>query len=76
MKAKDWIIKRGIKPDKAFGKEVLPASSAYDLMDLFAEEKTNELFKMVLRLKEICEGEVEEFNIPELNDLIDKQQKK
>jgi len=50
-------------------KEELPL--IYKAMSLFAAEKTHELLKMVVKLKEICESEIPEFNIPELNAIID-----
>ena len=34
------------------------------------KDQTNRLLKMLVHLKEICENEIPEFNIPELNELI------
>lgn len=34
------------------------------------KDQTNRLLKMLVHLKEICENEVPEFNIPELNQII------
>jgi hypothetical protein len=72
MKAKNWIIEKKIKLSKSHGEEILPVDYACNLMDLFAAEKTHELLKMVVKLKEICESEIPEFNIPELNELINE----
>jgi hypothetical protein len=73
MKAKSWIKEKKIKLSKSHGEEILPVDYACNLMDLFAAEKTHELLKMVVKLKEICESEIPEFNIPELNDLINDE---
>lgn len=70
MKAKNWITEKKIKLSKSHGEEILPLDYACNLMDLFADEKTHELLKMIIKLKEICESEIPEFNIPELNKLI------
>lgn len=72
MKAKEWIVEKKFKLSKSHGEEILPVDYACRLMDLFAAEKTQELLKMVVKLKEICESEIPEFNIPELNELIDE----
>lgn len=72
MTAKDWIIEKKMKLSKSHGEEILPVGYACRLMDLFAAEKTHELLKMVVKLKEICESEIPEFNIPELNELINE----
>ena len=70
MKAKNWIAEKKIKLSKSHGEEILPVDYACEIMDLFAAEKNHELMKMIVKLKEICESEIPEFNIPELNELI------
>ena len=76
MKAKNWIIEKKIKLTKVYGEKILPVDYACGLMDLFAAEKTKELLKMVVKLKEICENEIPEFNIPELNEIINEENSK
>lgn len=71
MKAKNWILENKIKLSKSHGEEILPVDYACNLMDIFAAEKTHEMLKMIVKLKDICESEIPEFNIPELNKLIE-----
>lgn len=70
MKAKKWIEQKDIKGNKFHGETILPIGYACELMELYSAEQNESMMKMILKLKEICEGEIPEFNIPELNDLI------
>lgn len=66
--------KWNLKPNETFSEKRITSVAIWDvcvLMDVFAAEKTHELLKIVVKLKEICESEIPEFNIPELNELID-----
>ena len=71
MKANDFIKEKKKKLTKIHGEHILPIGYACDLMEQFATQRNSELLSMVIKLKEICEMEIPEFNIPELNDIID-----